>query len=211
MYQKSKISFFILAVLAVSFSCNSTKPSYNRENLKATWVADTFDGTLADPLRWTVQKFDDNGGLTVNGVCDIGDGNRSWGTCSLKYQAYCCDLSYYGSVKGFFGIPVSAEISRKYAFASSLDSLVALDITEEKINGETVFSDHNRLTMRKLRAKYAVNDSLVGIWQTASRDEEKFETWRMMFENSGRFTFSVQKPSGEWVQIGQGDDKYFLY
>lgn len=198
-------------MLTVSVSCNSVKPSYNRENLKATWVADTYDGTLSEPSRWTVQKFDDNGTLTVNGVCDTGDGNRLWSSCTLKYEAYCCEMSYYGTVKGFLGIPVSADISREYAFASSLDSLVALDIIEEKINGESVFSDHNRLTMRKLRSKYAVNDSLVGIWQTSTRDGEKFESWRMMFEKSGRFTLSVQRPSGEWDQMGQGDDKYSLY
>jgi len=200
-----------MTVLTVVSSCKKEKPSYNRENLKATWVADVYDGATVDPSRWTVQKFSDNGTLTIEGICDIGDGNRTWGKCSMSYEAYCCDLSYIGTIKGYMGIPVSAELSREYSFASSQDSLVTLELTSEKLNGEPVYSDHNRLTMHKLVKSYSVTDSLVGIWQTYSIDDEKFESWRMMFDASNKFTMSVQNSGGAWEQIGEGTDIYSIY
>jgi len=201
-----------MAVVVVSMiSCDRVKPAYNRENLKATWVADKYDGVVVDPYRWTVQNFSDKGALTIFGVRDVGDGNRTWGSCSMSYEAYCCDVSYVGIIQGFMGIPISAELSREYAFASSQDSLVTLDLISEKVNGEDVYSDHNRLTMRKLVKTYASTDSLVGIWQTSTRDAEKFESWRLMFESGNVFSLSVQTPGGSWMQIGDGTDQYAVY
>jgi len=211
MVRKWKIFISSAAVLTVVLSCSKVKPSYNRENLKATWVADVYDGVTVDPDRWTVQTFDDKGTLALYGIRDIGDGNRTWDRCSMSYEAYCCDMSYSGNIKGFLGIPVSAMLTREYAFGSSKDSLVTLELTSETLNGEKVFSDHNILTMRKLIKSYSAADSLVGIWQTFSRDEEKFESWRLLFESTGRFILSVQSSSGSWNQIGEGTDSFSLY
>lgn len=211
MFRKGITYVIVTAVLVAAFSCSKVKPSYNRENMKGTWVADIYDGVTADPSKWTVQTYSDKSSMTLYGVCDLGDGNRTWENCSLSYEAYCCDITCLGTVKGFWGIPVSARISRNYSFASTEDSLVTLEMVSEKINGEPVYSDHNRLTMRKINKNYSATDSLTGIWQTYSCDDEKFESWRLMFESDNSFTLSVQTPSGLWVQIGDGTDKYTVY
>jgi len=199
------------AALTVVFSCSKVKPSYNRENMKGTWIADVYDGVTADPSKWTVQTYSDKNSMTLYGVCDIGDGNRTWDKCQMSYDAYCCDITCSGTVKGFLGIPVTASISRNYSFASTEDSLVTLELVSEKINGEPVYSDHNRLTMRKIVKSYSTTDSLLGIWQTYSLDDQKFEAWRMKFGTNNTFTFSVQTPSGAWKQIGEGTDTYSVY
>lgn len=205
-----RIVFYALMAVSV-LSCSKTKPSYNRENLKGTWVADVYDGSISDPYKWTVQAFDKNGTLTLCGVKDLADGNRTWGSCQLSYEAYCCDMSYSGNVAGFFGIPVSADIDRNYSFVSSRDSLVTLEIVSEKINDEPVISDHNRLTMRKLNKNFAKADSLLGIWKTYTCDGEQFESWQFIFESSDKLTLLVKDNQGKWTVVGDGTDTYKVY
>jgi len=211
MSRKWEICIVTTAALTVFFSCSKVKPSYNRENMKGTWIADVYDGVTADPSKWTVQSYADKNSMTLYGVCDLGDGNRTWDKCQMSYEAYCCDITCSGQIKGFFGIPVTASLTRNYSFASTQDSLVTLEMISEKINGEPVFSDHNRLTMRKIVKSYSAVDSLVGIWQTYSFDDQKFESWRMIFGSDNSFIFSVQTPSGAWMAIGDGTDGYSVY
>lgn len=200
----------VLALVLLFFSCSKTKPSYNRENLKADWVVDVYDGEVVDPDRWMVYSFDKSGTLDITGIQNTGDGSCTWGSCSLKYEAYCCDMSYSGDVKGFFGIPITVYIEREYSFFHSEDSLMTLELKSEKMDGEVMYSDHNRLTMRKLSPYYSATDSIAGIWQTSTRDGEKFESWRMWFYGDGTFEMFVQSGSGKWDAAGDGGE-FMLY
>jgi len=199
-----------VVLLLMVVSCSKIKPSYNRENLKAYWSVKIYDGEEVDPDRWMVYYFQNNGTLEITGIRNTGDGGFSWGSSKLSYEAYCCDLSYSGEINGFFGIPVSAYLEREYSFFESEDSLVTLELIAERLNGETIYSDHNRVTMTKLSPKYSNTDSLAGTWQTSTVNGEKFEGWRMKFDSKGAFVMQIQSVSGRWTPVGE-DGKYSVY
>jgi len=201
----------IMVILLTMVSCSKVKPSYNRENLKGDWVVRVYDGVKVDPDRWMIYEFGSNGALEVTGIRNMGDGGYDWDSSRLSYEAYCCDVSYAGDIKGFFGIPVSAYLEREYDFIESEDTLVTLELSAERLNGEVVYSDHNRVTMTRLSSDYSSTDSLSGIWQTSTRDGEKFEEWRMEFYKNGVFAMLTQSGTGRWISVGESGGTYSMY
>jgi len=197
--------------MTLLYACTAERPAYNRENLKATWLVNVYDGDTVDARLWTIYTFDDKQTLTIAGVSTDTEGNNRWETSTMSYSAYCCDLHINGTLNGFFGIPISYKLKQNFSFIDSQDSLCILELMTNQINGEDVAKTYNRVTMTKLPKGYGEPDSLLGIWQTQFRDGEKFDICRLKFEKSNKFTFSVQDSSGLWIPSGDGKDKYYLY
>lgn len=200
----------IVSLLMIS-SCSKTKPSYNRENLKGDWVVRVYDGSVVNPDRWKLYSFGEKGSLKVTGIRNLGDGDFEWGSSDLLYEAYCCDVSYGGDIRGFLGISVSAYLERDYNFIESRDTMVTMELVSERLNGEDVYSDFNRVTMTRLSSEYSSTDSLQGIWQTSTRNGEKFEEWRMVFYSDGSFVMMTQSGSGRWTPVSEEDGSYLVY
>lgn len=197
-------------LMIIAVSCSKQKPSYNRENLKGIWVADTYDGMLLDERKWVTYKYGAEGTVELGGVLTSGDGNYKWGSGLMSYEAYCCDVVQSGDLTGFFEIPLKVSVYQNYDIYESADSLVTLRLLSFTINKEEVPSDYNMLTMRKIPLSSSSSDSLVGIWQFATVDGQPFERYRLEFSAQKKVVFYVDD-DGEWMATGGDEDYYNKY
>ena len=60
----------VMIAAGMAVSCSQESPAYNRENLKATWIVDTYDGNLLDERNYTVMTFTSSGTVVYEGVRD---------------------------------------------------------------------------------------------------------------------------------------------
>ena len=65
----------ILTCGLCAVSCNRENPAYNRENLKATWLVHTLDGSPLDERSCTVMTFTSSSTVTWAGVLTLEDAN----------------------------------------------------------------------------------------------------------------------------------------
>lgn len=207
-----RVGIIVLCTI-IAVSCSKRKPSYNRENLKATWIMNMYDGNLLDADNWTIYSFGTTGSVTLSGIMTDTSGNRQWGNDDVFFDAYCCDVTIYGDISGLSGIPESRTIYQTYDFNTSEDSLVILNILTNKINDQDVPAEYSTMTLRKIPASYEKADSLIGIWQFSTRDGEDFDRYRLQFAASKALTFYYRNESDEWVTTGgeTGDiyNKYY--
>ena len=61
----------VMIAAGMAVSCNQESPAYNRENLKATWIVDTYDGNLLDERNYTVMTFTSSGTVVYEGVLTL--------------------------------------------------------------------------------------------------------------------------------------------
>ncbi len=210
---KPRPSYFLIFLAAITslllYSCDKKSPAYNRENIKGVWVADVYDGILISQRKTLIYEFTDQLTAYIHGTMNKGGGNYQWGKDGIFYDVYCCNLHLYGDVEGLYEIPTSITISQNFDFTSSEDSLVTMQVTSNTINGEDVTSEYNFLTMRKLTSTYAAKDSIVGVWQFATKGTEVFDGFRLHFFASDSIQF-LSKNSDEWVPVSYGN-QYYLF
>lgn len=193
-------------------SCNSESPAYNRENIKATWIVDTYDGQLLDERRYTVMTFTSSNTVNYAGVLTRGDGNFQWGENTLMYDIYCCDLSISGTYSGLFGFYPEMETSQEYYFVESRDSLMTIGVENWSVGGAAAEPEFSQMTMRKISSNYAAADTAVlGVWQFNSRNGEPFSDYRLQFLPEGALSMSVRTGENAWSALGDSTDYYSLY
>lgn len=184
-------------------SCNTVSPAYNRENIKATWILDTYDGVLQDERDFTVMTFDASGAVRYEGVLSLEDANFQWGQNGLYYETYCCDLSITGSFEGMFGHVSRIRTSQQYTYQHSEDSLMTLALESYSLDGEDVTAvQYSNMTMRKLPRTYAQADSIQGIWQFNTRNGSDFSDCRLQIGASNALTVLRRTGENTWTPMG---------
>ncbi len=208
-YKYFSTPFFLLLVILI-VSCSKVNPAYNRENIKATWISQSYDGNeYADDKKF-VYTFDENGGLKMETILNIGNGDYKWGSNSVIYDVYCCGLNLSGDVTGMFDIVSQVNINQQYDITNSSDSLITLKKVIYQINKNDVATDFNLLTMRKLSKKFAAPDSILGMWKFQTKDLETFDKYAIEFKTNSLFNFYEIKDDGS-LQLYSDADNYKLY
>ena len=205
------LSVTVACALWLLHSCNAQSPAYNRENIKATWIVDTYDGQPLDEKSYTVMTFSSSYTVTWAGVLTQADGNFQWGENTLMYDVYCCDLSIAGTYSGLFGHLVPMETSQEYSFVDSQDSLMTIGVESWMLGGAGTVPEFSQMTMRKLPSTYADADTIYGVWQFNSRNGEDFSAYRLQFQPDGVLTMSQRTGENSWMPMGEGEDYYRLY
>ena len=207
MLRRNYTAVFMCAVIVIAVcvitSCNRDNPAYNRENLKATWIVDTYDGNLLDERDYTVMTFTSSGTVRYEGVLTLDSANYQWGENTLRYTIYCCDFSINGLFSGLYGYLDQVSTRQEYSFIVSQDSLMTLGVESYSINGTEVTPEYTQMTMRKIPLDYAVADTLYGVWQ--------FNTKNGQFQPENVLSMSVRSGENSWDPVGNGEDYYRLY
>ena len=194
----------IVIAVCVITSCNRDNPAYNRENLKATWIVDTYDGNLLDERDYTVMTFTSSGTVRYEGVLTLDSANYQWGENTLRYTIYCCDFSINGLFSGLYGYLDQVSTRQEYSFIVSQDSLMTLGVESYSINGTEVTPEYTQMTMRKIPLDYAVADTLYGVWQFNTKNGGQFQPENVL-------SMSVRSGENSWDPVGNGEDYYRLY
>ena len=200
----------VISLWAVS-SCKAESPAYNRENIKATWIVDTYDGNMLDERNYTVMTFDNSGIVTYEGVLTLDSANYQWGSNDLRYEIYCCDFTITGAFSGLFGYLEEVYTEQKFDFILTEDSLMTLGVNTYSVDGTEIVPEFSQMTMRKLPRSYASADTLYGVWQFNTRNGTDFSNYRMQFQPDGVVTVSVRTGENSWEPMGAGEDYYNLY
>ena len=186
MLRRNYTAVFMCAVIVIAVcvitSCNRDNPAYNRENLKATWIVDTYDGNLLDERDYTVMTFTSSGTVRYEGVLTLDSANYQWGENTLRYTIYCCDFSINGLFSGLYGYLDQVSTRQEYSFIVSQDSLMTLGVESYSINGTEVTPEYTQMTMRKIPLDYAVADTLYGVWQFNTKNGGEFMNYRVQFQ-----------------------------
>lgn len=201
----------ILTCGLCAVSCNRENPAYNRENLKATWLVHTLDGSPLDERSCTVMTFTSSSTVTWAGVLTLEDANYQWGENTLLYDVYCCDLSVTGTFDGLFGYLAPMETAQEYSFVHHEDSLMTLGVERWMTGGEEVTPEFSQMTMRKLPASYSATDTIAGVWQFITRGGENFSSYRIQFASDGGLTLSSRSGENDWTPMGAGEDYFRIY
>lgn len=201
----------VMIAAGMAVSCNQESPAYNRENLKATWIVDTYDGNLLDERNYTVMTFTSSGTVVYEGVLTLDSANYQWGENTLRYDIYCCDFSISGVYSGLYGHLEDASTRQEYSFVLSEDSLMTLGVESYTINGFDVTPEYSEMTMRKIPLDYAVADTIYGVWQFNTRNGEEFMNYRVQFQPENVLSMSVRSGENSWDPVGNGEDYYRLY
>ena len=205
------VALAVCAVVGIFSSCSAESPAYNRENLKATWIVDTYDGYLLDERDYTVMTFSSSGTVTYEGVLTLDSANYQWGNNVLRYDIYCCDFSISGTYSGLYGYLAEVDTYQEYSFILSQDSLMTLGVDAYTINGVEAVPEYTQMTMRKIPLTYAVADTMYGVWQFNTMNGEDFSNYRVQFQPEGVLTVSVRVGENSWEPMGNGEDYYNLY
>lgn len=206
------LAFMLCGTAGFLSSCSSESPAYNRENIKATWIVDTYDGQPLDERNYTVMTFTSSSTVSYAGVLTRGDGNYQWGENTLTYSIYCCDLSISGTYSGLFGFYPEMETAQEYYFVESADSSMTLGLESWTLGGAAAEPEFSQMTMRKISSDYASADStLLGVWQFSSRNGEPFQDYRLHFQSDGVLTMSVRAGENAWTAMGDSTDYYRIY
>lgn len=205
------LAVVVTAVLLLLPSCSGESPAYNRENIKATWIADTYDGVLQDERNCTVITFQSSGTVVYEGVLSLGNSEYQWGTNNLRYDTYCCDLSISGTYEGLYGYTSPMDTYQEYTFAHSQDSLMTLALESMSLGGVEVTPEYSTVTMRKIPKTYAAADSLYGVWQFNTMNGGGFSDCRIQFGTEGALTMLRRTGENEWEPMGASEDYYRLY
>lgn len=192
-------------------SCNADNPAYPRENLKATWIADTYDGVLQDERNYTVMTFSPSGTVTYAGVLTLDSANYQWGQNTLNYDIYCCDLSIRGKYSGLFGCLQEMETYQEYSFVVNEDSLMTLAVDSWSMGGVETEPWYSQMTLRKIPSTYSRADTLYGVWQFNTRNGEEFSDYRLQFLSDGVLYVSERTGENSWATMGDSTDYYSLY
>lgn len=212
--------FLIMSAAAVSAgflcSCSSESPAYNRENIKATWIVDTYDGVLQDERDYTVMTFSASGTVVYAGVLSMNGSNFQWGENTLRYETYCCDLSISGTYEGLFGHVSSVETFQDYSYVHSEDSLMTLGLEQYMLAGQDITStQYSTMTMRKIPLTYAQADTILGVWQFNTMNGTSFSDCRVQFGEDGVLTVFRRTGENSWSPMGStaadSADYYNLY
>lgn len=205
--------FFTLLCFALS-SCSNYNPAYNRENIKATWIAEVKDGdSIAPPEQRMVYTFDKSGSVFFKGKNNKGDGNYKWSESSIVYSVNCCVLDVAGSLTGFYDIDTKVDVKFSFDIVKQRDSLLIITPTAYSLNDVEVEPGYVNLQMRKIPSTYAAMDSIIGVWEVKSRNGATYNEFRLMFSSSA-FAFYTKDGEGQWVtrSVGEeGDDYCNLY
>lgn len=200
----------LAAVLISALSCDNDNPAYNRENMRGTWIVDTYDGMQLAYDDYTVQNYNGSGTLSVYGILSVADSGRQWGMNSLYYDIYCCGMTVDGSYSGLFGHTSEVSTSQEYEFSATADSSVTLLNTLYLINDAEFSPGFSTVTMRKLPYTYSSADSISGIWQFSSRNGQPFSDYRFQFLPDGQLVFFSREGENNWIR-GNDRDYYSLY
>ena len=173
----------VMIAAGMAVSCNQESPAYNRENLKATWIVDTYDGNLLDERNYTVMTFTSSGTVVYEGVLTLDSANYQWGENTLRYDIYCCDFSISGVYSGLYGHLEEASTRQEYSFVLSEDSLMTLGVESYTINGFDVTPEYS----------------------------EEFMNYRVQFQPENVLSMSVRSGENSWDPVGNGEDYYRLY
>lgn len=218
MIKNSKYFFTGAVLLLLGFfavSCNKTSPAFNRENIKATWMAYSKDGVTLSPEQYMIYSFDDENGLIISGVQNKGDGNYTWGESpNIYYYVNCCTLDILGSLTGFFDISASFTASFKYNIKKQKDSLLIITPVEYLFDSTPVEPGYSELQMKKLRSNYSMADSLEGTWQVIKHNDTPYSDFRLKFDPSGSLSFLQPDSSGVWSSTDNGtaqNDRFDSY
>ena len=215
MLRRNYTAVFMCAVIVIAVcvitSCNRDNPAYNRENLKATWIVDTYDGNLLDERDYTVMTFTSSGTVRYEGVLTLDSANYQWGENTLRYTIYCCDFSINGLFSGLYGYLDQVSTRQEYSFIVSQDSLMTLGVESYSINGTEVTPEYTQMTMRKIPLDYAVADTLYGVWQFNTKNGGGFMNYRVQFQPDNVLTMSVRSGENAWEPLGSGEDYYRIY
>ena len=201
----------VIFAAGMTVSCSQESPAYNRENLKATWIVDTYDGNLLDERNYTVMTFTSSGTVKYEGVLTLDSANYQWGENTLRYDIYCCDFSISGTYSGLYGYLNGVDTYQEYSFVLSQDSLMTLGLERWTLGGEETVPEFSQMTMRKLPSTYASTDTIAGVWQFLTRGGEDFSSYRMQFAADGSLTMSSRSGENSWTPMGTGEDYYRLY
>lgn len=213
MMRKYLLTGATLLLLGVCISsCNKTSPAFNRENIKATWLADTKDGLQIPLKQYQAYTFDDDYGVVIQGIKNMDEGNYKWGSSpSLYYYVYCCSLEMSGTLSGFFDLPVSVSVAFDFDITRQKDSLLIITPSQYYIDQTAVEPGYTDLQMTKLNKNYASADSIRGIWEVTSHDSSPYNEFRLQFDNTGELVYYYKDTEGEWAQRRILDDETDYY
>lgn len=192
----------LLALCLLIIGCNPVSPSYNRENIKGGWIVNATDENPLPIEQWSVMKFNDDYTITVESIVDTSGVDPQWGSNTLSYSVYCCDMNIFGNIAGIWGFNSKTPIDIKLEYALSTDTLTTLAITSAKVKNKEITPSISNFTLKKLPAKYDASDSLYGIWQIGE--------YRMQFKPLGELVLYTKSGGNQWEQMGS-DESYRKY
>jgi hypothetical protein len=205
------IKKFILGMIfsfpmIVFSSCSDYNPAYNRENIKATWIAEIKDGVkIADCAQRKIYSFNKSGSVILSGKKNMGDGNYKWGESTLSYSVTCCVLDVSGTAAGIFDISDNIKLDMSFDIVKQKDSLLIITPTKYLINEQDIAPDYTNLQMRKIPSKYASVDSISGVWEVKSRNGVSYNAFRVEFSDKN-FAFYYKDSFGNWSSRAVGEE-----
>ena len=193
-----KILTVLLLSLPLLISCNKRSPAYYRNNMIGTWIMDIVDDEKLNESDYTVMTYNNMFELQCMGKKADEDGNFVWGEDKLTYNIYCCDFAIYGKRDDVY-------IRQEYDFVSAEDSLTTLEIRLNSIDDNECDAGFKTITMRKIPNSYYKADSLYGIWQFKTRNDEEFSDYRIQFSQNGSLSFYIRGENNEWSSPSNAD------
>jgi hypothetical protein len=203
-------SFFILILQIIILpSCTRQNPAYNRENIKATWIVEKYDGEEIALSKRTTYTFDKDGGLIINGIKNSGEDNYKWGKSALlNYKVHCCNLEINGSLEGFFDISTSYKVSQNFEIVRQKDSSLTIKVISYKIDDNDVDPSFTESTLTKLPSTYSKAESLFGLWEY---DGSAYNPFRIELRSSNSLKFYIKSDDTLSWELVSKDDYYNLY
>lgn len=202
----------VLFLLFFVVSCNEKDPSYNRSNIKGTWVVDNYDGNKVTQNNKVVYIFKKDNVLDIEGVADLGEGNYKWGKSSgLYYFVYCCSLDISGKINNLMGFPPSVQISHRYDISAQTDSTLLIRPIQYSLNNVITDPGYALVGMNKVRKTISYADSLSGTWETATKNGVGFTACRFEFFKGGKYSFYTKDSEGVWSPKMDDDGTFVCY
>ena len=209
LYLRKYICLSAVICLLSAVSCSKVNPAYNRENIKGMWIVNTIDGSVLSDRDCFFMQFDESGSLVYSGIA-VTDTGHVWSSNRLSYEVYCCDLTVKGQFSGLFGNYEPLAVEYVYDFVSHEDSSLVLGVRSFSVNGKEAQSEFTTLGMEKLHSSYAAVDSISGIWQFNTKNEEAFQDYRLQFKDDGALVFYTRTGENDWTK-GNATDRYYKY
>ncbi len=211
MRKKRKYLIVILTFLMFVVACNKVSPSFNRENLKGTWVAYAYDGETVPLEEYVIYTYVDNSTMTIAGVVDEGDGNYKWISFEDKpYFVYCKELEMNADgIYGMRGYPGQQGylFYHKLEFAEHIDDYVKLSSIDYKLDGRVHDPYFNIIEMQKQPVTSMKLDSLIGKWQFS---EGKYEGIMLEFDSERFLNIYTLEQEG-WKNMTEEPQYYNKY
>lgn len=204
-------TLWIALSLFAMISCTKENPAYNRENIKASWLFDTKDGSLIPEKEYLIYKFEEGGIVSLTGVRNIENENYKWGSEYLRYNVHCSNLKISGNLSGFNDISAAIRVDQEYEIIKQKDSSLTISPILYKIDSLDITPDYTLATMRKMPGIYASIDSLLGVWEINSIGAEAINTFRLEFLEKGKLNFYLKQSNGTWslLEVEEDEDSYY--